>query len=482
MSTILSKTRFRSGLQCIKKLWFDGTKTIEPAPPTAADQLRFKRGQQVEVIARERFEKCLLIDSQKIDEAADATSRAIQGSAPFIAQATFIQDELLAKVDILQRNSDNTWNVIEIKMSGELKKEHVPDVAFQKHVTELSGLKISKCFVMYLNKECVFPNLDNLFVLDDVTDSVREYEEEIASHASSFLTILGQEEEPDVRVGGRCTKPHNCNFRDHCWKDVPLHSIFTIPRLGDKKSDLLLDDDIWEVINVPTDFKLTDIQKRYVDLIKKGLPEIDKKQIATAISGLKYPLYFLDFESDKPPIPQYDGMRPFSRFPFQFSLHILNQDGTVKHHSFLHTENSDCRLKIAEELDKHIGDTGHVVVYHKSFEEGELKSLASFAKPYENKMLSIVDRLWDQEDIFKDMYLHPSFAGKTSIKVVLEILVPTLSYDELDVSGGESAVAAWVKLVETQDENLKKSLEKYCELDTLAMVEIHKHFKVIAGN
>ena len=58
-------------------------------------------------------------------------------------------------------------------------------------------------------------------------------------------------------------------------------------------------------------------------------------------------------------------------------------------------------------------------------------------------------------------------------------MVPGLNYEDLEIGNGEEAMLAWWSLVhgqlsETQVEPVKQALLKYCELDTLAMVNIWK--------
>jgi hypothetical protein len=51
---------------------------------------------------------------------------------------------LFARVDILERGKRGTWNICEVKSSTEVKEEHIDDVAFQLHVANEVGLKISR--------------------------------------------------------------------------------------------------------------------------------------------------------------------------------------------------------------------------------------------------------------------------------------------------------------------------------------------------
>ncbi len=97
---------------------------------------------------------------------------------------------------------------------------------------------------------------------------------------------------------------------------------------------------------------------------------------------------------------------------------------------------------------------------------------------YSAKLQSIIDRLWDQLNIFKYHYKHYAFGGTNSLKSVLPVVVPELSYEELEVQGGTEAQAVWDEMINTGDEEEKermiKELKEYCRMDTLDMVEIHK--------
>ncbi len=91
-------------------------------------------------------------------------------------------------------------------------------------------------------------------------------------------------------------------------------------------------------------------------------------------------------------------------------------------------------------------------------------------------MKNVTDRTIDLEDIFKGGYVDIAFGGSTSIKKVLPIIVPDLSYDDMAVANGTDAMEAFTRLLELPDEVDKKKLRhemlEYCKLDTLAMVRI----------
>ena len=196
------------------------------------------------------------------------------------------------------------------------------------------------------------------------------------------------------------------------------------------------------------------------------------------MANLQYPIHFLDFETDNPAIPRFDGLHPYQQFPFQYSCHVLHQNNEIEHYEYLHTDSTDPRLSVVESLLNHVSSCGSVVVYNASFEQGVLKHLADFFPEHAPPLQSIIDRIWDLLDIFKKHYTHPDFCGSNSLKAVLPVLAPSLDYQDLDVRDGTEAQATWNLMLNTEDETDKNEwinrLKAYCKTDTLATVKIYK--------
>ena len=62
---------------------------------------------------------------------------------------------------------------------------------------------------------------------------------------------------------------------------------------------------------------------------------------------------------------------------------------------------------------------------------------------------------------------------------MLPVLIPELSYKEMDIQNGQNASVRWYDAVTgavapKEAKNIYDALIKYCSLDTLAMVEIYK--------
>ena len=103
-------------------------------------------------------------------------------------------------------------------------------------------------------------------------------------------------------------------------------------------------------------------------------------------------------------------------------------------------------------------------------------ALPEFREWYDNNIFGRVKDLWD---VFKDFaYYDPAQKGSTSIKYVLPVLTD-LKYDDLDIGNGMLASLEYERVTygdvdDSERLKVREALEKYCELDTLAEVEIIK--------
>lgn len=301
------------------------------------------------------------------------------------------------------------------------------------------GLSILQTQLMLINSnDCYYPDLSNLFAVIDVSDEVNRLMNTTHGKVEKFKAVINNAQESQIAMSEHCDKPYPCPFKDYCQQDIPEEISFN----------------------------------------QSSKPSIDSKAIKSSLAKLEYPIHFFDFETDNPAIPRHDGMRPYQQFPFQYSCHVLDANGNLKHYEYLHTDTSDPRQALIKSMLECISTHGSVVVYYARFEREILEHLANSFPQHAPTLQSIVNRLWDQWEIFKYHYSHPDFGGSNSLKNVLPVLVPSLSYESLNVQNGTTAQATWDQLLKAKNESerskLITDLKAYCEQDTLAMVEIHK--------
>src|SRR5947207_12722440 len=148
----LSKSRFVTGCQCHKLLWWT---VHEPdareLQPDKRLQDLFDQGRLVGEAARARYPGGVLIDlpHHAGAERVAATRAALDSGAPAVFEATFIAENTFVAIDVLAKLGDG-YRLTEVKAANSQKPEHIPDVAVQARVAAASGLKISAADVLHL--------------------------------------------------------------------------------------------------------------------------------------------------------------------------------------------------------------------------------------------------------------------------------------------------------------------------------------------
>ena len=480
---MLTKSNYLLGLQCPKLLWVTKNQKERIPEPDFSAKHNFEVGTLIGVLATKVFENGIDLSELNFKENINKTTDSIKERKP-IFEAGFLKDDLFSRGDILFPTGDNKWDIIEVKSATKVKDINIHDVSFQKYVYEKAGLKIRNCFVMHINNQYLKSGEiepDKLFVQTDITEKVEEFSLGIEKRIENMLKIIDSKIEPKVSIGVHCSNPYDCPLKEECWKDVPEDNVFDFYRMLSKKKFELYDSGTVKLNEVPDSVKLNDKQKIQRLLAEQGGIHKDEKQIKHFLDNLEYPIYYLDFETINPAIPKYDGMKPYQRIPFQFSLHVQEKKGgECEHISFLAEGTNDPRLKFIQALKDNLSDTGSVLVYNQGFEKGVMNEGSdAFPEFKEWYIENIMPRIKDLWDVFRNFwYYDPKQKGSASIKYVLPVL-SDLKYDDLDIKNGILASLEYERItygnvLDSERLKVRGALERYCELDTLAEVEIIK--------
>lgn len=481
----LSKSDFLKYQLCPSYLWlWKHKREVVPVDEEEDIKRRLEQGNQVEGYARLLFPDAVLVESNG-SQAQKDTERLVSNGAETIFQATVITDSgLLAMADIITFNQEkDSWTLIEVKSTNSVKKDHVYDVAFQKVAFEEAGYKIGDTGVIHLNKEYTRkPTIDaNEFLLQtDITEKVDGILGSIKEQSQEALASIKNKSEPTTCSCRLKSKSNHCPTFYLLNPDVPEYSVFNITRMTGKKLASLVDEEIFKIEHVPEHIKLSIPQKNQVEATKTGSTTIDTIAIKSMLNELEFPIYFLDYETVSTAVPLYNNCTPYQQIPFQYSLHILRApDGELEHYEYLSEDSTTLPAqKLLESLRKLMDDDGSVVVWHKSFEMGRNREMGATYPEYEDFMASVNSRIFDLKEVFsKQHYIHPEFKGSNSIKAVLPVLAPELSYKEMDIQNGQVASVRWYDAVtgavsKEASQKIFDDLINYCCLDTLAMVEI----------
>lgn len=480
---LISKTRLMRSYQCPKSFFLNiHHRDLEPAT-SEEQQAIFDQGARVGIEARHYFPDGVLVDNLPWDFVGSLkrTKELLAAQTKIIYEAAFEHRGCYARVDVLKYNEFSArWILYEVKSGTKIKEEYLDDISLQAWILAQSGLPIEQINLMHINPECRFPNLQNLFVIEDVTAKVRERYLKIAPHMTSMFNLIRSDEVPKVDIGPHCHKPNPCPFVEHCFseKKIPSASVFDLPKIAERKWELYqqgivsLDDERLE--------GLSDLQQRIVQVQKDGKRFVDKNGIKQSLEQWKFPLLFLDFETINPAIPRYVGAAPYQQVPFQFSvLRIDKLNDEPKVINFLHAErskNSDPRPRLIEELLRACEGAGSIVAYYSKFEADRIQEMAEQFPNHKEALLSLVEKLVDPLPVIRDHVYDKEFAFSFSLKKVAPALLGSEhSYTGMTVDDGLAAQRAFEDLISAdlpqQDwENLKQAMIEYCEKDTMMML------------
>ena len=487
----LSKSRYLSGLQCHKRLYLEVHAPGLATKPDAATQAILDMGTDLGELARQRFPGGRLVTAgyRQSQEALAQTADLLQDpTVPAIFEGAFQFNQVLVRVDVLQRVGVNelgqsTWRLVEAKSSTKVKPTHVEDLTIQSYVLEGCGLPLADICLMHVNTQYVFDgrhlDLDQLFTLRSLSETVRPRLPDVEPRLGSMQTMLEELSAPTIEADEHCHSPYECPFWEHCTREKPARWIYHLP--GSSKTVIQLRELGVEMIDdIPDHVSLTPVQRRVkanVEWIGEGL--------RAALEQVVYPVHHLDFETFMPAVPKYTDTRPYQVIPTQWSNHIEHPNGPLSHAEFLCRDERDPREELAVTLLESLGREGSICVY-SSYERSVIERLAEDFPSLRKDLKRVVARLWDLHVIIRDHYYHPAFAGSYSIKAVLPAVVPTLSYEDLVIRDGGVAACEYSRMIFTVSDWIEKAqiqeaLLRYCERDTLAMVELRRELKRRAG-
>ena len=445
-----------------------------PEPDTSTQHV-FDEGHRIGELAKHLFPDGIDISSEDFTGNLNKTRGHLSLNRPLFEPGFYV-DGYYSRLDILCPVGDDTWDIYEVKGSTTVKDVNIHDVSFQRHCARKAGLSIRRCFIVHINNQYVKNgdiNPQELFTIEEITERVDEIAGGVEDRSEEMWDLIASPTCPDIGVGPHCSNPYGCPVT-WCWDSLPDNNIFHLHR-GGKKCFEMFNRGIFFVKDIPADIKLSAVQRIQQTCEIEAQPYIDKEAIQTFVGLLKYPLYYLDFETFNPAIPIYDGTRPYQKVPFQFSLHIVSSPSEEpEHHGFLGDGTEDPRPAFLTKLNGVLGDRGDIVVYNQSFEKGILVELGEAFPEYTTWVKETCDRVVDLYAPFRSFsYYHPMQHGSVSIKKVLPALTGK-GYDDLGIAKGDDASLAFFNMVmdqytDDQKTKIMKDLEEYCALDTQGM-------------
>jgi hypothetical protein len=413
-------------------------------------------------------------------------------AVPAIFEAAFEYDGIRIRVDVLERLTLGAWGLREVKSSSGLKDHHIDDIALQAYVLRGAGLDIRSMELLHVNTGYVrgahgiaWPEF---FARLDVGEAITAALADLPSRLPAMHECLNADTLPAAEPGSQCGNPYPCEFWERCTPDKPPDWVSYMPRLSQAQAERLKGLGIEAISNIPPDFPLTARQTVIRDAIATGRPFV-APDLARLLRSYAPPACYLDFEAMMPPIPLYEGTRPYQTIPFQWSLHTLAGDGALHHREFLATGDSDPRRKFTETLIEALSGADIPIIVYSHYERTRLDELTAAFPELRDTLTAIIGRLRDLLPIVRGAVYFPAAGFSNSIKLVGPALCPDFTYDDLeDIADGLAASIAFLQLASgrltdlEEIDRLRTALRLYCQRDTLAMVELHRALMRLVEN
>lgn len=485
----LSKSKFVTGLQCHKRLWWTYHEPDAPElVPDAATQAVFDAGRRVGERARLHYPGGTLVDVDlgqrgAADEAIARTQALIAEGCDTLYEASFRAHGVFVAIDVLER--DGTGFVLrEVKATLRTKEQHLPDAAVQTWVAREAGLDVVRVELVHLNRDHRHPDVHPLFVADDVTARVEAFLPSIEPERRAQVAMLAGAL-PDIAVGPHCESPYACPFAGRCTPESGPSDLHRLYQLTSRQAADLDYAGITRVERIPEDFPLSSINRRLRRAVVTGAPVVEPS-LAAALAPLEGSVAYLDFETVAPALPAWPGCAPYQKVPVQFSVHRRRSaDGALEHVAFLAEGPDDPRPALARALLDATQGCARIAAYNAPFEVSCIRGLAHAVPELAGELHDVVARLVDLLPVVRAHVGHADFGGSFSLKAVAPALLGR-GYEGLDVADGSTAanlLETYLLAPETlagDAGEVRASLLAYCARDTEVLAELHQALRTLA--
>ena len=479
----INKNLFLKTLECPVYTWhlYRG---LVPKDNSLTDDFLIMEAKNIHNMAKLLFKDGVQV-SGKFDEALQQTKDLIKDkTVKTIFEPVFEYNGFVAKADILHRTENNLWEIIEVKSGNKWKHKYISDTAYISLIATKTISSLSKATLYLLSKDFRLGNsIEELFTKVDCSFDVFTRAEDYSILLDTVKDILFAETPKKKKLKMPCK---NCGLFKQCTGEGIEYHIFDLPRLSQLVFDKLCENKIYDIKNLPEDIELTQMQKIVKDCVINDKVYISP-ELKTELEKIVFPCYYLDFESVMTIYPLYNNIAPHTQVLTQYSVHKCDRiEHIVDHFEYIADHKQDCRKRIAKQLVEILGTQGSIITY-SSAEKQIIEKLILLCPELEEQFEAIIERIVDLEAILRVNYYDKRFHGRTSIKKVLPVMIPQMNYNELEIGEGGLALSAFAYMAmglydEEKVKETKTNLLKYCEQDTLALVEMHKFLYAAANN
>lgn len=297
--------------------------------------------------------------------------------------------------------------------------------------------------------------------------------EKFASHYVSDTKIT-------TNIGNQCKK---CEFRvpqaelehdqnsgfNECWSQYldtdELVQPLVLDLWNSRKTEELISKQKYRLIDIDEsdlDIKrveqgMSTTERQFIQVNKTQNEDtssyVDQSGLENEIETWQFPFNFIDFETSRVAIPFHKGQHPYSQIAFQFSHHILFEDGQIQHASeYLNARpgefpNYEFVRALKSVLETNQGTVFRYHTHENSVLVGILKELHTDPnRPADaNELIAFIQTItssekgilkpWcgkrnmvDLQAVIKHFYYNPLTKGSNSLKYVLPAILNSSDY------------------------------------------------------
>lgn len=404
----LSKSTFIRGVQCLKSLYLYKKRYFLRDPLSQEQQAVFSRGTNVGVLARSLFpggKDATPASPFLYARSVEMTSGWIARGEKIIYEAAFQHEKILVMLDILVHTPQG-WIGIEVKSSRSVSETYLLDAALQYFVITGSGLPLADIRIIHINSDYIRGSeieLEKLFTSQSVLEKALSKQDYIREQIQREKEVILLPHAPAVPVGLHCQRPYSCDFIGHCWKNIPLPSVFDLDTFSPEEQQTLFTAGFQSVEDLSRLADLKSIQRIQIDSIRSGETFLDKDALRTFVKLVEEPFAFLKVFYCRPALPLFRGTRPYENLPFAFAL--LPGEPFSEPFFFIVSPGKDPRMVFNELLkDK-------VVNYRILFVSGQAEETCSLLDKMDLRV-KVIDML---SPFSERMIYHPGLAGGQSL-------------------------------------------------------------------
>lgn len=383
-----------------------------------------------------------------------------------------------ADIDALVKTGEE-WELFLLKLASNIKKTHIKEAAFQLYILKNLNWKIKTIKLVTINPKFYYENeiiVKDYFVIYDITSKTVSSLDDLQKDLEKFLEYSNYTNS-QIQNLPKCKSIKDCRNISFCY-NINSPQILELRESGQLLSEFL-DKQIFSFEQIPDTVELNRIQKIQVEATLNNREYINFQEIHFFLKKLKYPVYFLDFETINPVKPLYKYSRPFEHIPFLLYMFILDSPSSeLKEQYFVEDFQSDPRRGILEILSKTITKEGTILCFNDLIEKGCLRAASQVYPEYIEWFESIQNNFLDISILFKNLhYYHPKQKGKASLKAVLEPMTG-LNYEDLEIQDGGIANFEFLKLkiskrvMPDEKEQVVQKILNYCRRDAFALFKI----------